>query len=154
LYCAARIAYGRPPPWIDLDNREASLSSLTRDPVFWTSIGFGLALGLAASCKLTALALAVVLPAALTLRLLNFHCQFGGRSRGGRSSKAGPSCLTAIYLLAAGLAALVTFRICQPYAFVGLLPNTQWLSNLREQYAQASGAADLPWNLQWARRTH
>src|SRR5262249_55572768 len=66
LYCAARIAYGRPPPWIDLDNREASLSSLTRDPVFWTSIGFGLALGLAASCKLTALALAVVLPAALT----------------------------------------------------------------------------------------
>ena len=59
-----------------------------------------------------------------------------------------------IYLIAGGLAAFIAFRIFQPYAFDGILPSEQWLANIAEQRVQARGDADLPWNLQWARRTH
>jgi hypothetical protein len=62
--------------------------------------------------------------------------------------------LIAACLIAGGLAAFISFRIFQPYAFDGLLPNQQWIANIQEQRAQAKGDADLPWNLQWARRSH
>lgn len=62
--------------------------------------------------------------------------------------------LIIISLLAGGLAAFLSFRIFQPYAFDGLLPNPQWIANIQEQRIQAKGDADLPWNLQWARRNH
>ena len=61
--------------------------------------------------------------------------------------------LIAVFLIAGGLATLLSFRIFQPYAFDGLWLNLQWLSNIAEQRAQAAGS-DLPWNLQWARRSH
>jgi hypothetical protein len=57
-------------------------------------------------------------------------------------------------LIAGGLAALISFRIFQPYAFDGLGLNPQWIANIQEQRIQAKGDADLPWNLQWARRSH
>ena len=50
--------------------------------------------------------------------------------------------------------ALITFRIFQPYAFDEIIPNERWVENIAEQRGQARGDADLPWNLQWARRTH
>ncbi|HKY55705.1 MAG TPA: DUF2298 domain-containing protein, partial [Anaerolineales bacterium] len=59
-----------------------------------------------------------------------------------------------ICLIAGGVAAFLSFRIFQPYAFDGLLPSEQWLQNIREQRAQATGEGDVPWNLQWVRRTH
>jgi YYY domain-containing protein len=62
--------------------------------------------------------------------------------------------LITVYLLIGGLATLLAFRIFQPYAFEGLLPNPQWLKSMGEIRSQATGAADLPWNLQWIRRTH
>ncbi|MEP7133523.1 MAG: DUF2298 domain-containing protein [Chloroflexota bacterium] len=62
--------------------------------------------------------------------------------------------LILVCLLVGGLAAFISFRIFQPYAFDGLLPSKQWIANIQEQRVQAKGDADLPWNLQWARRTH
>jgi len=59
----------------------------------------------------------------------------------------------ALFLIAGGLAAFISFRIFQPYAFDGLLPSEQWVANIQEQRVQAKGDADLPWNLQWARRS-
>ena len=61
--------------------------------------------------------------------------------------------LITVFLIAGGLATLLSFRIFQPYAFDGLGLNLQWISNIAEQRAQAAGS-DLPWNLQWARRSH
>ena len=57
-------------------------------------------------------------------------------------------------MIAGGLATIISFRIFQPYAFDGIGLNEQWVKNISEQRAQATGDADLPWNLQWARRTH
>ena len=59
-----------------------------------------------------------------------------------------------ICLLVGALATLLAFRIFQPYAFNALLPNPQWLDSMKEIRAQATGLADMPWNLQWVRRTH
>ncbi|MDX1378976.1 MAG: DUF2298 domain-containing protein, partial [Anaerolineales bacterium] len=61
--------------------------------------------------------------------------------------------LVAACLIIGGLAALISFRIFQPYAFDGILPSEQWIANIQEQRVQARGDADLPWNLQWARRS-
>jgi YYY domain-containing protein len=57
-----------------------------------------------------------------------------------------------LFLIAGGLAAIISFRIFQPYAFIGLGFNPQWIANINEIRGQASG--DAVWNLQWARRTH
>ena len=62
--------------------------------------------------------------------------------------------LITICLLLGALATLLAFRIFQPYAFNGLLPNPQWMDSMKEIRAQATGTADMPWNLQWVRRTH
>ena len=62
--------------------------------------------------------------------------------------------LVIVYLIVGGIAAFLAFRIFQPYAFDGIMPSEQWLANIAEQRVQARGDADLPWNLQWARRTH
>ena len=57
-------------------------------------------------------------------------------------------------LIAGGLAAVLSFRIFQPYAFDGLRPDPRWVADITQQRAQATGEADMPWNLQWARRSH
>ncbi len=53
--------------------------------------------------------------------------------------------------------AVLAFRVFQPYAFsgpgfFGLTPNPQWVQNIADQRAQASGDVDFPPALQWARR--
>jgi YYY domain-containing protein len=59
-----------------------------------------------------------------------------------------------ICLVVGGLASVISFRIFQPYAFDGLKPDPRWVRDITQQRAQATGEADMPWNLQWARRTH
>ena len=119
---------------------------LIRDPLFWLSIGFGIALGMAMASKINAAVLAVMLPGAFLVRHLLYD----------RNKKLQPEhwSLITLFLIAGGLAALVSFRIFQPYAFDGLGLSPQWVENINGQRLQATGTADLPWNLQWARRTH
>ncbi|HSQ39271.1 MAG TPA: glycosyltransferase family 39 protein, partial [Anaerolineales bacterium] len=138
-------------------------ASLLRDPFFWNSIFFGLFLGMAAACKINAVVLAVMLPIALVIR---FRSQLSVTSDqpGDKQDAIRKTQLLApnsqlisrvfICLVAGGIATLLAFRIFQPYAFDGLLLNEQWLKSMSEIRAQATGLADLPWNLQWVRRTH
>jgi len=134
------------------------ISHILKHPLFLLSIGFGFALGMAMSSKINAAAMAIVLPFAFFVRWL-IHDRHSPSTvhRTARSLPVGPSTdywTQITVLLATGaLATFISFRIFQPYAFDGLLPSEQWLKNISELRAQATGEADLPWNLQWARRS-
>jgi YYY domain-containing protein len=123
-----------------------SLSWLFRNRLTWLSVAFGMALGMAAASKISAVVLAVALPAALAVRY--FRKEEGPRSFDRFLAS------TFIFMVIGGVVALLSFRVFQPYAFSGLGLNPAWLQNLRELRSQASGDADMPWNLQWARRSH
>ncbi len=113
------------------------------------SLWFGLAIGLAMACKINTAPMALLLPAAMFIRLLRIPFEersqqelFGMRD-----------------LVIAGVVAFLTFRIFQPYAFqgpgfFGLALNDQWIQNLKDLAAQTSGDVDFPPALQWARRSH
>ncbi|MBK9602151.1 MAG: glycosyltransferase family 39 protein [Anaerolineales bacterium] len=122
------------------------LLRLIRSPLFLLSIGFGFALGMAMASKINAAALAILLPGAFIVRYFMYDKD--------KEMKADYWSLVMVFLIAGGLATIISFRIFQPYAFSGLGLNPQWVANIAEQRVQANGDADLPWNLQWARRTH
>ncbi|HRJ57811.1 MAG TPA: DUF2298 domain-containing protein [Anaerolineales bacterium] len=122
------------------------VAQVFKSPLFYLSIAFGFALGLAMASKINAAAMAFVLPFAFFIRWLIYD----------RHKKLDSDywLLVTSFLVVGGLATILSFRIFQPYAFDGLGLNEQWVKNIAEQRAQASGAADLPWNLQWIRRSH
>ena len=123
------------------------------NPLLWLSIGFGLMLGMAMASKINAAALAIMLPGAFLLRYFLYERQPNGQNSESESLNTNYWSLITVFLVAGGFAAILSFRIFQPYAFSGLGLNPQWVSNIAEQRAQAAGS-DLPWNLQWARRSH
>ena len=147
--------------------RITNLKSLFSNHLFLLSIGFGVAFGMAMASKVNIYPLAVLLPGAFAVRyfITDRHALTTqnpslpeGEGRGeGETIHRPPSTdywlLITICLVAGGLAAILSFRIFQPYAFDGLLPSEQWIANIQEQRIQAKGDADLPWNLQWARRS-
>lgn len=62
-----------------------------------------------------------------------------------------------ILLILGAFFSVLAFRVFQPYAFsgprfFGVKPNPQWVQNISDQRAQASGDVDFPPALQWARR--
>jgi len=115
-----------------------------KDRDFLLSILFGLAYGLALSSKLNAAPLALLLP-------LAFAVKYFKNGFNTLSEILGPIFL---YLVAGGFFAILSFRIFQPYAFLGFGLNPQWIANIKELRGQTSPSADLPWSLQWARRSH
>jgi len=125
-----------------------TLEGLLRDRQFWFSIAFGVAFGMSMASKANIFPLALLLPGAFAVRFIR------NKEERDRLFNSDFWKLIAVYLVLGGIAAFLTFRIFQPYAFDGLMPNEQWLDNIAEQRVQARGDADLPWNLQWARRTH
>ncbi len=127
-------------------------SNIIRNPLFLLSLGFGLALGMAMASKINAVTLAIALPGAFAVRYLIHDRRTPSTVYRPLSTGYWP--LITAFLIAGGLATLISFRIFQPYAFDGLGLNPQWVANISEVRAQASGEADLPWNLQWARRSH
>lgn len=100
---------------------------------------------MAMASKINAAALAIALPAAF-VRYLVYDRK--------KSLSTDYWTLLTLLLVVGGPATIVSFRIFQPYAFDGIGLNEQWVKNISEQRVQASGDADLPWNLQWVRRTH
>jgi YYY domain-containing protein len=122
------------------------VTQILKHPLFYLSIGFGFALGMAMASKINAAVMAFVLPLAFFIRWLIYD----------RSKKLSVDywILVTSFLVAGGLATIISFRIFQPYAFDGLLLSEQWIKGISEQRLQATGKADLPWNLQWARRSH
>ena len=131
-----------------------ALQQTVINPLFFFSIAFGLALGMAMASKINIAPLAIVLPGALLLRYLIQKKESGQPLLENWSHDKSYWTLVIVCLVAGGLATLISFRIFQPYAFQGLGLNPQWVKNIKEQRVQAVGDADLPWNLQWARRSH
>ncbi|UCD98043.1 MAG: hypothetical protein JSV42_13940 [Chloroflexota bacterium] len=169
VYFAARVAYENFEPKIDgranpdlqvvrngdvgrtRRNTLGSFVSLVKDiflnPLFTYSIGFGIALGLAVSSKISAAPVAILLPAGFLLRFLRLK----GLARWDLAK------WSLVYLIAAGLVSLFIFRVFQPMAFsgpgfFGVIPNEAWIANLRELQSQANGDVDFPPAIQWARR--
>jgi YYY domain-containing protein len=116
-------------------------------PLFLTSIAFGFALGCAVASKINAAPVAIMLPAALAVRLFLLPPE-----------ERKLYLVDAFWFLALGaITSLLVFRIFQPYAFsgpgfFGILPNEAWVDNIREQRIQATGDIDFPPAMQWARR--
>jgi YYY domain-containing protein len=145
-------------------------SRFARDPLTWFSFGFGVAFGMALASKLNIYPLAFLLPLAFGLRALTIDQKYWSNQVIESSEGEGASIdhqveerrpansnywmKILIFLVVGGLMALISFRVFQPYAFDGITLNQQWVANIAEQRGQARGDADLPWNLQWARRTH
>ena len=145
-------------------------SSFLSHPLFLLSIGFGIAYGMALASKVNIYPLAVLLPGAFLIR--HFMLKRSptlvetapGEALGESEERTAvvhyQSPVTRAWmpilvcLIVGGLAAVISFRFFQPYAFDGLGLNPQWVANIREQRVQATGGADVPWELQWARRTH
>jgi YYY domain-containing protein len=125
-----------------------ALRDLGRDPLALLSVGFGVALGLAISSKLNAAPLAIMLPAAFAARFV-----LTDRDRL-RTEEAGAyAARRLLYLVMGAVIALTTFRFAQPYAFDGVGLNPAWLANLRDLQSQSGGDMDVPFALQWARRS-
>ncbi|MBT3322503.1 MAG: hypothetical protein HN392_09495 [Anaerolineae bacterium] len=138
------------------------LYGIIKSPLFWLSIGFGFALGMAVASKINAAVLAMLLPTSIYYRYWkNEYQDFGKGEREKKyavlSNKAWT--LIIIALIAGATASFIAFRVFQPYAFSGpsifnIIPNETWIQNIADQRAQASGDADLPFAFQWARRSH
>ncbi len=109
-------------------------------------VGFGLAFGAAMASKVSAFPAALLLPLALVLRWAQHPRRFWEEGR------------TALqWTLVAGAVSVLVFRVAQPYAFTGphfwnFGLHRGWLENLAALKAQASGTADFPPAMQWARR--
>ncbi|MBI4731414.1 MAG: hypothetical protein HY781_04680 [Chloroflexi bacterium] len=99
---------------------------------------------MAVASKLNAYPLALLLPLAFFIRYWKRGQPLNGSQR----------TLILVSLLVGGLLAILSFRVFQPYAFDGQGINQLWLDKVREQRLQATPDNDIPWNLQWARRTH
>ena len=138
-----------------IPNPEFRISKLFRDPLFTFSLCFGAALGMAVASKLNAAPMAILLPAAFIVRALRADHEPHTTDHRSLSVVHRRMDWTPIlvYLIAGGLASLLFFRIFQPYAFDGLGLNPRWLANIQELQAQSSGDADVPFALQWARRS-
>lgn len=129
-----------------ITNYQLLITNFVRNPLFWLTIGFGFALGMAMASKINAAAMAFVLPFAFFVRYLMYDKS--------KKLKTDYWLLITAFLITGGLATIISFRIFQPYAFDGIGLNDQWVKNIAEQRVQAKGIADLPWNLQWARRSN
>ena len=159
IYFAVEIVAGEKPVF-DVRNPTlgSRLSNLVRDRIFWLSVGFGVSLGLAVASKLNAAPLAILLPGALALRM--FPGSHGSQAVDDQPSKFNDLLnvdhwkQTAIYLVAGGFASILMFRIFMPYAFSGVGLNPLWIANIKELAGQSSGDIDVPFALQWARRSH
>jgi 4-amino-4-deoxy-L-arabinose transferase-like glycosyltransferase len=125
----------------------AQISRVLTHPLFWSSVAFGFALGCAVASKINAAPVALLLPAALAIRLALVPKQ----DRQNRLVEA------FWFLVLGAVTSILVFRIFQPYAFsgpgfFGVLPNEAWIANIREQRMQATGDIDFPPAMQWARR--
>ncbi len=163
IYFAVEIAFSDcRPKTLDLSGeRRSSSFIILHSKLFWLSVGFGFALGMAVASKINAAVLAILLPAALYYRYiaLNRHRTPVEEASPLAQPPADYWTTLSLFLLVGALASFVAFRIFQPYAFrgpsiFGILPNETWVNNIAEQRAQAGGDADLPFAFQWARRSH
>ncbi|HEY9151394.1 MAG TPA: DUF2298 domain-containing protein, partial [Anaerolineales bacterium] len=150
------------PQYLMFGNRTANIESritnialrFVKDPFFLLSLGFGLLLGIAAASKLDAAPLAILLPGAFILRYFIIDRKSMDDDSAHRLLSMDYWTLIILYLIVGAAASILSFRVFMPYAFHGLDLNPAWIANIKELINQSSGDADVPFALQWARRTH
>lgn len=141
--------------------------SAKRDRTAWAfGIGAGVTLGLASACKVNAALMLPVIPLAAALRIglrdlpvlgLRWHGERVAAAPGERRNSG--AWLIDIAIVSFSIAAaLIVFRIAQPYAFTGphfwdMSLNTQWKTDLQREYDFQNGAVDYPPFVQFAGRT-
>lgn len=169
LYCAVEIMLQRGPSagvaWFEYrrpqpEGRSQAAKALAlwhrlrQDRLLVWSAAFGAALGMAVASKLNAAPLAILLPAAFFLRRQLHDSPQSSQADAEGTGDYGNYWSRVMGCLTAGaIVAILVFRVCQPYAFSGLGLNPAWLSNITELRGQSSGDVDVPFALQWARRS-
>jgi len=130
----------------------AVLQAWFRRRWWWYALA-GLAVGLAAASKPNLLITGgfLILPALESIRLRGWRSLIPPRRR----SRAGLPVLAGIVISAS--AAVITFRVAQPYAFLGPHPwdlrlDPRWTDDLAYWRQVQAGAIDLPPGIQWADR--
>ncbi len=115
----------------------------------------GVAVGLAAACKVSAATTSLLVVLAAVQVVLSYR-----RS----AARSGPSSFSVsrlwslvMALFLAGLLSLIAFRVAQPYAFegpgfFGVRPSPDWFGRLQEIRMEQAGEVDLPSGRQWANR--
>ncbi|HEY5983192.1 MAG TPA: DUF2298 domain-containing protein [Anaerolineales bacterium] len=167
LYCAVEIMLQADAPSLTPGAEEAEpsftkrarglLRRLRNDRLFVLSLAFGAAVGMAMASKLNAAPLALLLPAAFFIRHRVLQSNEDGDKTASPEAAARWSeyiWRAMGYLVAAAITTIVVFRFTQPYAFQGLGLNPAWLANINDLRGQSSGDVDVPFALQWARRSH
>ncbi len=109
---------------------------------------------MATASKLDAAPLAILLPGAYILRYWIVDRKSVNDDTLNRSPSIEYWTLASIYLIAGAVASIISFRIFMPYAFHGFGLNPAWIENMKELVGQSSGDVDVPFALQWARRSH
>ena len=130
------------------ETRAGLIRGFFRHPLFWLSIAFGLAYGAGMASKISIYPAALLLPAAVFIRISYMP----------RSEWVRRGMQALLYLVIAGALSFIVFRLAQPYAFsgpglLGIKPNPAWLAQIREQRNQATLDVDFPPAMQWARRS-
>ncbi len=127
--------------------------AVLKDSDFLNSIWFGIALGMAVASKLNAVPIAVLLPAAFAIRY--FRTRRHPSLDPANPAANDPFWRVVLFLAVGALFSALALRVFQPYMFMGLVGiNPQWLADIKGQRAQAGGDVDVPFALQWARRSH
>lgn len=129
----------------------AGQSDVTRGPSRLDFSLAGVATGLAAACKVSAVS------AALFVALAGLWWWL----RAVRAPSVRPSLRALLLVLPslflAGVLSLVAFRVAQPYAFegpgfFGVKPSPEWFERLGQIQAEQNGEMDLPSGRQWTNR--
>lgn len=159
IYFAVSIMMAEPKPSepklpVETDDEEQELPSGLNWKHYFTTGGhigkyvmFGLLFGMALASKVSIYALAFLLPIASVV-------YFSKLSKENKNAEIG---IILRNLAIAGVLALITFRVFQPYAFMGpgffdVKINQGWIASLKELTVISSGDVDVPYALQWARR--
>jgi YYY domain-containing protein len=137
-------------PLPNFDNLSDSDEIQPKSIYKWTQfVGFGFIIGLGLASKISAAPVVLLLPLAVYIRYTKLP----------NNLQISESLLLKMvgYLILGGITCLLTFRIFQPYAFVGptfwdIKLNPNWLDTMKQVAATARGDVDWPPHIQWARR--
>jgi YYY domain-containing protein len=151
IYVAVCIMMTESKPAVFAEGEENPLpvwkQLLTKRSHIGKYIAFGLLFGSALASKVSIYALALFLPIASVIYL----------SKLPKETRTAEVKYILRNLVIAGVLAVITFRVFQPYAFMGpgffgVKINPGWIASLKELSTISNGSVDVPYALQWARR--
>ena len=152
IYAAVCIIMANFKPLVLAENEEKQIPTwkqlILQSSQIGPYIAFGLLFGMAIASKISLYALAFLLPIASIIYYSKLPKEY----------RIEEVKFILRNLVIAGIIAVVTFRIFQPYAFMGpgffgIKINPGWIASLKELSTISKGEVDVPYALQWARRS-